>query len=322
MDDFNPDEFLKGQQATQTSASTTSQDDGGFDPDAFLSGQRAAQEHPTKQIGEDLVVAPQGVVAGELGYNPAAIARTATNIGKNAGGAAMNYLKNPVNVVTDVALAHMGVPPVAAGKSLYDTYQQAKEAAAHAAKTTSQSATPKFLDTYYDPLKAGVQAEHPELLKPIQEAFKKSGPQGVKNFLGSSEGAKIMNNPATRDAAEAFISQVPGVMTQVGKVAMPLVRTVGKVAGPVGIGMNLYDAGQMARDTQLGERLANGQGQMAQHAYRQIPSQINTPQNPMPGTPAFAQLQQQYTASVAHQPPTEQNFLQRMAAYAKMYHGF
>ena len=52
-----------------------------------------------------------------------------------------------------------------------------------------------------------------------------------------------------------------------------MLRGAARVAGPVGMGMNMYDAGQMARETQLGERLAQGQGQQAEQAFRQGPVQ-------------------------------------------------
>ena len=82
-----------------------------------------------------------------------------------------------------------------------------------------------------------------------------------------------MKNPAFAQAAEQYAGKVPGVMGQIGRVAAPVLRGAVKALGPVGMGMNLYDAGQMARETELGPRLAAGQGQQAEAAFRAGPVQ-------------------------------------------------
>jgi hypothetical protein len=59
-------------------------------------------------------------------------------------------------------------------------------------------------------------------------------------------------------------------MSKVMQTMAPVLNTAGRIAGPVGMGMNLMEAGQMAQDTQLGSRLAQGQGQRAEQAFRNI----------------------------------------------------
>jgi len=72
-----------------------------------------------------------------------------------------------------------------------------------------------------------------------------------------------------RTAAPAEAS----MMSRAGQLASqyaPAMRAglgmAGRVAGPAGLAMGAYDAGQMARETDLGGRLAGGQGQRAQQA--------------------------------------------------------
>jgi hypothetical protein len=60
------------------------------------------------------------------------------------------------------------------------------------------------------------------------------------------------------------------VMQTTGKAVAPILNTAARVAGPAGLAYNAYEAGNMARDTQLGERLAQGQGGAAQQAFRKM----------------------------------------------------
>jgi hypothetical protein len=66
------------------------------------------------------------------------------------------------------------------------------------------------------------------------------------------------------------MSKVMQTMGNMASAAAPVLNTAGRIAGPVGMGMNLLEAGQMAQDTQLGPRLAQGQGQRAEQAFRNI----------------------------------------------------
>jgi hypothetical protein len=68
------------------------------------------------------------------------------------------------------------------------------------------------------------------------------------------------------------MSKVMQTMGQVAGAVAPALNTAARVVGPVGAAMNLYEAGQMARETQLGPRLVQGQGQRAEQAFRNIGS--------------------------------------------------
>ena len=82
-----------------------------------------------------------------------------------------------------------------------------------------------------------------------------------------------MRAPKFAAAAESYMGRVPGGLAQAGKIVGPALRGAARVAGPVGMGLNLYDAGSMARETELGSRLAQGQGGRAEQAFRAGPVQ-------------------------------------------------
>ena len=63
--------------------------------------------------------------------------------------------------------------------------------------------------------------------------------------------------------ASSIMSRVAPYLQTAGKIAAPIAR----VAGPAGLAMGAYDAGQMARETGLGSRLAGGEAQRAPQAF-------------------------------------------------------
>jgi len=66
------------------------------------------------------------------------------------------------------------------------------------------------------------------------------------------------------------MNKVMQSMGSMASAAAPVLNTAGRIAGPAGMAMNLYEAGQMAQDTQLGPRLAQGQGQRAEAGFRSM----------------------------------------------------
>jgi len=84
--------------------------------------------------------------------------------------------------------------------------------------------------------------------------------------------------------AETFAqiqSQIPSTMQKVGNVVGPIARGAGKVLGPAGMALNVYDAQQMATDTQLGPRLQQGQGQQAEAAFRNLNTKYGNAMTPI-----------------------------------------
>ena len=63
--------------------------------------------------------------------------------------------------------------------------------------------------------------------------------------------------------ASSIMSRVAPYLQTAGKIAAPIAR----VAGPAGLAMGAYNAGQMARETGLGGRLAGGEAQRAPQAF-------------------------------------------------------
>jgi len=254
---------------------------------AQLNGTAALGETappPEGSIGGSLAQTAMsaGTNVGAIGINPQAM----MNVAKPIIQGAKEVYSGPMGVVRGVADATMmahGIPPLAGGygaaENLAKRYDAAKGAISEASKGLSQSEIvtsaktgsqyPATVPEYYKMQKAA-----PELSAKLSDLYNnKGGSNAVRSWLQSSEAAPYMNNPAFREAAEGYIGKVPGAMAQLGKVVGPVARGVAKAAGPVGIGMNLYDAGQMARQTQLGERLQQGQGQMAEQAFRNGPVQ-------------------------------------------------
>lgn len=199
------------------------------------------------------------------------------------GPTAAVYRAHPLiaSAVDAVGLATVGVPPVAASQSamgLYDKYKGAVEAGKEVSKFTSQGAvTTAPTGSAYPETVPGfreMQKANPAVAQKLSEVYQTGGGNNaVKAWLSGPEGQAAMKDPRFAAAAESYMGKVPGVMGQVGRVVGPVLKGVAKAAGPVGMGMNLYDAGQVARETQLGERLAQGQGKLAQQAFRNGPVQ-------------------------------------------------
>ena len=214
-------------------------------------------------------------------------------LAKEVSGAVSPYVKEAVSAATSgykarplltaavdtLGLGTVGAPVATAYNSVMgmaDQFGRAKGAAQDVGKVLSQSAlieSPKTGIPYPESVPAfrEMQKIAPEIAQKLSEVYQKGGGNNaVKAWLASEEAVQFMKNPAFAQAAESYIGKVPGVGSQAMKVAGPLLRGAAKVAGPVGLGMNIYDAGQYAQDSQLGPRLAQGQGRMAQQAFRNM----------------------------------------------------
>ena len=87
-------------------------------------------------------------------------------------------------------------------------------------------------------------------------------------------------NPQFAQAAQAYLKTVPTYGEQAMKVVGPALKGTARVLGPVGNAMALYDAGQMARETELGSRLQQGQGQQAEAAFRNLNAKYGNAMTP------------------------------------------
>jgi len=126
--------------------------------------------------------------------------------------------------------------------------------------------------TEYRNLRAIASKIDPAFANQMKVALDTGGDRAVKQLLATAPDA-LKASPEFVAQASRFTSAMPSTMQQVGRVVGPALRGAARVAGPVGMGMSLYDAGSMARETELGQRLAQGQGGRAEQAFRAGPVQ-------------------------------------------------
>jgi hypothetical protein len=134
---------------------------------------------------------------------------------------------------------------------------------------------------------------------------------------------------------EKFAGAVPSGMQQAGKILGPVARGAAKVLGPAGLAMNAYDAAQYAQQANLGQRLAGGQGGIAQAAARNVQANAGSQYQLQPHEAANVlasgdqatinlyggpqRLQQIAGGQSPSAPPTSNNFIERMKAMAHQY---
>jgi hypothetical protein len=104
----------------------------------------------------------------------------------------------------------------------------------------------------------------PPTTTPVDPMMQTQFGQEIARRTAAAEAEQLANRSMIQKIA------MSKVMQTAGSVAAPVLNTAARVAGPAGLAYNAYEAGQMARDTQLGERLAAGQGGAAQRAFRQM----------------------------------------------------
>jgi len=184
------------------------------------------------------------------------------------GSLAKEYVATPAKALADVTLGStIGVPPVA-GKTLYpgvaETYQRAMDyvnkAGQFAPGGQPAVAPAATTDELAQAAKTAAQMTPDELA-----AYMKGAPLPA--------GAAPATAPAAAPAQGGFIERMADLARRYGgataRVAGPVLNTAGRIAGPVGMAYNAAQAGEFAREAELGPRLASGQGGMAQQAFRQ-----------------------------------------------------
>ena len=192
----------------------------------------------------------------------------------------------------DVAgTALFGAPPIALGQQAMgalDKYTAIKEGAKGVSQELSKG---KQTKDAYNAMKRALYKNDPtgfrDVLRtehgpfPGGDKAAGAGNNAVRSALSSSQAqAAMAANPGFAQAAQAYLKTVPTVGQQAMKVVAPFARGAMKVAGPAGMAMNVYDAGQMARETELGQRLQQGQGQQAEAAFRNLNTQYGSAMTP------------------------------------------
>lgn len=93
----------------------------------------------------------------------------------------------------------------------------------------------------------------------------------IRNALPNA--ADLIKKPLAESVPEYLqaLKNVPSnALNSAKNAGSTILRGAGRVAGPIGLGMNAYDAAQYAQEAELGNRLAQGQGQQAQQNFRQL----------------------------------------------------
>jgi len=86
------------------------------------------------------------------------------------------------------------------------------------------------------------------------------GNNAVKSWLNSAEGQALQkSNPQFAANAAKYIDATPGVLTQAGRMLRPMAVGAARVAGPVGMAANLYEAAPYLE--QAGPELSSGRAQ-------------------------------------------------------------
>lgn len=218
---------------------------------SFLGGADAtAAAPPEPTAAPQLPVTGYGPgVAAQLAETP--VGQMAQNVGKiaqpyatAAGKVLGQYAANPLTkLAPDLVAVASGVPPPIASAQALGATQGAYNVAR---QITQGGGLSKITPSAPAPTPAQVAA----------------------NPMLSEMAARQAAAQSEQLANRSIIQKL--AMSKVMQTAAPALNTLGRVAGPAGLAYNTYEAGQMARETQLGERLAAGQGQSAEQAFRQM----------------------------------------------------
>lgn len=262
------------------------------EPSASRPAQKTSTELNAAQVVAPAVtgygIQPTGL--GQLGQDVWAVTKPlATSIAEGASNVANVYKAHPIAapLADVVGMSTVGIPPVATSQGALGAYDKWKAIEAGkniASQTLSQGAPTETpvrglpTTTTKGPYMEMIKAAGPELGAQISQTYGAQtgggGNNAVRSFLNSAEGrAAQAANPEFAAKAAQYLEAVPGYGQQAMKIVSPIARGAARVAGPAGMAYNLYEAGQMARETELGQRLAQGQGQLAEQAFRQGPVQ-------------------------------------------------
>ena len=196
---------------------------------------------------------------GQLAQDVFAVTKPfAQSVGQGISSVGGVYRAHPIAApLADViGLGTVGIPPVAtaqAGMGAVDKFQALQAGKNIASQALSQGAaattavrglpTTTTIGPYMDMLKSAP----PEVATKISEAYgMKTGGGGnnaVRSWLKSAEGAAALKaNPEFAANAARYLEAVPSYGQQAMKVAGPIMRGAARVAGPVGMAANLYEA--------------------------------------------------------------------------------
>ena len=193
-------------------------------------------------------------------------------------------------VATDLGAMAFGAPPPVATFGGLEALKNLPGAVSKTAGEISKSVStgtpgvsgkPETIDLYGELRDSLRNSKAGDIYEDVMKSnYSKGGNNAVLKGLENSDRFRaIMSfNPEVAEKFRAYASAVPSKLSQFGRAVTPVLRGAARVAGPVAIAMDINDAAQMARDTQLGERLAQGQGGRAEQAFRNMAVPYGGPQ--------------------------------------------
>jgi hypothetical protein len=181
------------------------------------------------------------------------------------GNVAKTYLTNPVAALTDLTMGHFGLPPPVASTQIapgvQESYQQVKDYL-----NKSGQFTPK-------PAPSAEMANAARINQAI-------GPEGLaaamKPGAAMPTQVPVAGGPAAQEGA-TFIARMAQKFAPMARAVAPVLNTAGRIAGPAGLAYNAYEAANYAQQAELGNRLAQGEGKLAQTAFRNMNTQYGAP---------------------------------------------
>ena len=263
---FNPDEYVNSpvspeedEEKKKQEASAPKESSGKFDPDAYLSSTPTPETAPEQRdlSAGDWAAGTYGAATGFAKEHP-----FITGFAKEhpiVTGYAASYIPglNKLPVIRDIKAGREAVGNIA---------QRASNFAQNMAGGSPSPVNPT-VGTPASPI--GAQSTPSASTVPVSGAV---APESVPiqqvppQAAGMRPAQAMPFSQAARTAApeaSSIMSRVAPYLQTAGKIAAPIAR----VAGPAGLAMGAYDAGQMARETGLGSRLAGGEAQRAPQAF-------------------------------------------------------
>jgi len=227
---------------------------------------------------------PMAAYNAPTGINPQAVGQVLSPLKQAIPQTFQTYKAAPWKAGVDLAAGSVGLPPPYATtegvKGLYNTYKGAQESMGVLGNKLSRpdfapyqqgGAFPQAVTEYRKLREIAANINIP-FANQMKDALEAGGDRAVRKLLENAPDA-LKASPEFVAQAGKFTSAMPSTMQQVGRVVGPALRGAARVAGPVGMAMNINDAGQLARETELGTRLAQGQGGRAEQAFRSGPVQ-------------------------------------------------
>ena len=289
---FDPDEFLAKKNKEEEDKAIVES----FDPDAFL------KEKVTAEPAQQPVAQTEGPIAPDEPSGMGAVAPALMNVGKGPTGfkelgqavkagaspyvqgvgeglkkTADIYKARPIMgpLIDAAGVATVGFPPIAGGQQamgMYDKYNALKTGAAGVSQELSKGqATRDAFNAMTRELYANDPTGFRDKLRssygPPTNANVPAGPgnNAARAMLKGAEGkAAMAANPQFAQAAQTYLKSVPTYGEQAMKVVSPFVKGAAKVAGPIGMAANLYEAAPYLE--KAGPELTSGaaQNRMAQ----------------------------------------------------------